>query len=61
MTEKGVQGRRKTLRQRIHKMKDEEVRETLQKAGVSHNPKTPPPVLREMLEGGVESGMISLR
>lgn len=61
MTEKGVQGRRKTLRQRIHTMKDEEVRETLQKAGVSHNPKTPPTVLREMLEGGVESGMISLR
>ena len=61
LTEKGMQSRRKTLRSKIQKMRDEDVREKLQKAGVSHNPKTPPTVLREMLEGGVESGMISLR
>lgn len=61
LTEKGVESRRKTIRQRIRKMKDEEVRSKLQKAGVSHNPKTPPHVLRDMLEGGVEAGMISLQ
>ena len=61
LTEKGMQSRRKTLRHKIQTMPDQAVREKLQKAGVSHNPKTPPQVLREMLEGGVESGMISLR
>ena len=60
LTEKGVESRRKTIRHRIRKLKDEEVRVKLQKAGVSHNPKTPPHVLRDMLEGGVEAGMISL-
>ena len=60
LTEKGVESRRKTIRHRIRKLKDEDVRAKLQKAGVSHNPKTPPHVLRDMLEGGVEAGMISL-
>lgn len=60
LTEKGMEGRRKTLRQKIRKMKDDEVRATLQKAGVAHNPKTPPHILRDMLEGGAEAGMISL-
>ena len=59
-TEKGVQARRKTLRNRIHGMKEEKVTEILQKAGVSLNPKTPPAMRREMLEGAVEAGMISL-
>jgi hypothetical protein len=59
MTEKGAERRRKTIRQKVKTMRDEDVRAALQKAGVSHNPKTPPHVLREMLEGGVEAGMIS--
>lgn len=61
LTEKGAELRRKTIRQKIHKLKEEEVRAKLQKAGVSHNPKTPLPVLQDMLEGGVEAGMISLK
>ena len=60
LTDKGVESRRKTIRSKIRKLKDEDVRAKLQKAGVSHNPKTPPHVLRDMLEGGVEAGMISL-
>ena len=60
LTEKGVQARRKTLRKRIHGMREEKVTEILQKAGVSLNPKTPPAMRREMLEGAVEAGMISL-
>lgn len=59
LTDKGADARRKTIRQRVRAMKDDEVRSALQKAGVSHNPRTPAPVLREMLEGGVEAGMIS--
>lgn len=60
LTEKGVEHRRKTIRGKIRKMKDTEVHAALQKAGVAHNPKTPAHIQREILEGGVESGMISL-
>jgi hypothetical protein len=60
LTEKGADMRRKTIRQKIKSMPDEIVRSKLKKAGVSHNEKTPPHILREMLEGGTEAGMISL-
>lgn len=59
LTEKGIESRRKTIRQSIKKMRDEDVRAKLKRAGVSHNPKTPPHVLRDILEGGMEAGMIS--
>ena len=60
LTEKGVESRRKTIRHRIRKLKDEEVLAKLQKAGMSQNQNTPPSVRRELLEGAVEAGMISL-
>lgn len=59
LTEKGIESRRKTIRTKIKSMKDDEVRERLRRAKVSHNPKTPPHVLRDILEGGMEAGMIS--
>ena len=59
LTEKGIESRRKTIRAKIKSMKDDEVRERLRRAKVSHNPKTPPHVLRDILEGGMEAGMIS--
>lgn len=59
LTEKGIESRRKTIRNKIKSMKDDEVRERLRRAKVSHNPKTPPHVLRDILEGGMEAGMIS--
>jgi hypothetical protein len=59
LTEKGIESRRKTIRQSVKHMKDEDVRAKLRRAGVSHNPKTPPHVLRDILEGGMEAGMIS--
>ena len=59
LTEKGIESRRKTIRAKIKSMKDDEVRERLKRAKVSHNPKTPPHVLRDILEGGMEAGMIS--
>ena len=59
LTEKGIETRRKTIRQSIKHMKDEDVRAKLRRAGVAHNPKTPPHVLRDILEGGMEAGMIS--
>lgn len=60
LTEKGTEHRRSTIRRKIRGLKDDEVRSKLQKAGVAHNPKTPPHVLRDMLESGAEAGMISL-
>ena len=59
LTEKGIESRRKTIRTKIKSRKDDEVRERLRRAKVSHNPKTPPHVLRDILEGGMEAGMIS--
>lgn len=59
LTEKGIESRRKTIRNKIKSMKDDEVRDRLRRAKVSHNPKTPPHVLRDILEGGMEAGMIS--
>jgi hypothetical protein len=59
LTEKGIESRRKTIRIKIKSMKDDEVQERLRRAKVSHNPKTPPHVLRDILEGGMEAGMIS--
>lgn len=60
LTEKGTEHRRSTIRQKIRALKDDEIRTKLQRAGVAHNPKTPPVVLRDMLESGAEAGMISL-
>jgi hypothetical protein len=59
LTEKVFESRRKKIRAKIKSMKDDEVRERLRRAKVSHNPKTPPHVLRDILEGGMEAGMIS--
>lgn len=58
MTEKGVKERRTTIRQRVRSMGDKEVRATLQKSGMSLNEKTPPALAKEILESGMEAGMI---
>ncbi len=60
LTEKGIESRRRTIRHKVGRMSEPQLRERLQKAGISHNPKTPPNVLRAMVEGGAEAGMISI-
>jgi hypothetical protein len=59
-TDKGLRRHKKTLRKRIAKMSDDKVRELVSKNGLLKNPKTPPAIMREMLEGGAMAGFVSL-
>lgn len=60
MTDKGVRRHRKTLRKQIAKLSDQKVKELVEKHGLLKNERTPPAVMREMLEGGAIAGFISL-
>lgn len=60
ITDKGLRRHKKTLRRKIAKMSDEKVRELISKHGLLKNQKTPPAIMREMLEGGAMAGFISL-
>jgi hypothetical protein len=59
-TEKGSRKHKKTLRKKIAKMSDEKVRMLVLKHGLLKNPNTPSAVMRDMLEGGMVAGFISL-
>jgi hypothetical protein len=58
LTEKGAALRRKTIKQKVKSMSDIKVRDQLRKSGLSVDSKTPPHIVREILEGGMEAGMI---
>jgi hypothetical protein len=58
LTEKGAALRRKTIKQKVKSMTDGKVRDQLRKSGLSVDSKTPPHIVREILEGGMEAGMI---
>lgn len=58
MTEEGVKQRRKTIKQRVRGMSDQDVRKTLEKSKISVGTTTPSHIVREILEGGMEAGMI---
>ena len=58
LTEKGAALRRKTIKQKVKSMTDGKVRDQLRKSGLSVDSKTPPHLVREILEGGMEAGMI---
>jgi hypothetical protein len=58
LTEKGAAIRRKTIKQKVKSMSDIKVRDQLRKSGLSVDSKTPPHIVREILEGGMEAGMI---
>jgi hypothetical protein len=58
LTDKGAKLRRKTIKQMVQSMSDAKVREHLKGSGIAVNPKTPPHLAREILEGGMEAGMI---
>lgn len=60
ITDKGLRRHKKTLRKKIAKMSDDKVRELVSKHGLLKNPKTPPSIMREMLEGGAMAGFVSL-
>jgi len=58
LTERGAEKHRKRIKKTVRTMPDSKVRETLQKAGLSVSAKAPPQVAREILESGMEAGMI---
>ena len=58
LTDKGAKLRRKTIKQSVQGMSDAKIREKLKESGVSVNSKTPTHLLKEILEGGMEAGMI---
>jgi hypothetical protein len=60
LTEKGSRHHRKTLRKKIRKLSDNKIRQLAVKGGLLKNPDTPIGVLREIVEGGVSAGFISL-
>ena len=61
VTKKGAELRRKTIKQSVDKMSEAGVRAALKKSNITVNPKTPPHIVRELLEGGMESGMIVVK
>jgi hypothetical protein len=61
LTEKGAEHRRKQIKHTVRNMPIHRVRETLQKAGVPVSNKAPPEIARDILEGGMEAGMIVVR
>jgi hypothetical protein len=61
LTEKGASKRRQQIKHTVRNMSDFKVRETLRKAGMPINPATPTPLARDILEGGVEAGMIVVK
>jgi hypothetical protein len=58
LTEKGASKRRKTIKQTVRSMPDRKVRDVLRKNGMPVSDKTPPELAKEILEGGMEAGMI---
>ena len=58
LTDKGVASRRKTIHERVKKMSDRSIRETLRRSGLPISDKTPHHIVKEILEGGMEAGMI---
>jgi hypothetical protein len=61
LTKKGAEMRRKTIKQTVKDMNDGTVRASLKSSNITINPKTPPHIAREILEGGMEAGMIVVK
>jgi hypothetical protein len=58
LTEKGIRRRRETIHKKVKTMPIGAVRETLRRSGLPISDKTPPHIAKEILEGGMEAGMI---
>lgn len=58
LTEKGAEKRRAHIRKTVRNMSDAKVRHLLKASGLPVSPKAPKEVVREILEGGMEAGMI---
>lgn len=60
LTEKGSNHHRKTVRRKLRKMSDAQVKEVAQKHGLIKGKNTPPELTRKILEGGITAGFVSL-
>lgn len=58
LTDKGAAHRRDHIRKTVRNMPDDKVRQVLKASGIALSPKTPPTLAKEILEGGMEAGMI---
>lgn len=58
LTEKGAAKRRETIHRTVKTMPIGAVRDTLRRSGLPISDKTPPHIAKEILEGGMEAGMI---
>jgi hypothetical protein len=58
LTKKGADVRRRTIKKTVSDMNDSVVRASLKKSNINLSPKTPAHIAREILEGGMEAGMI---
>lgn len=58
LTEKGAAKRRETIHRKVKSMPIGAVRDTLRRSGLPISDKTPPHIAKEILEGGMEAGMI---
>jgi hypothetical protein len=59
LTEKGAEKRRQNIRKTVRSMPTHKVRETLAKSGIKLHKNAPEDLARQILEGGVEGGLIS--
>ena len=58
LTNKGEEMRRKKIHKTIRTMPDHKVRQMLRASGLPVSDKTPPHIAKDILEGGMEAGMI---
>ena len=58
LTDKGEEKRRRKIRKTVRELPDQKVRTMLRAAGLPVSDKTPPHIAKEILEGGMEAGMI---
>jgi hypothetical protein len=58
LTDSGLKQRRKTIKNSVKAMSDAKVRETLKNSKINVGKSTPAHIVREILEGGMEAGMI---
>ena len=58
LTQKGETRRREAIHKKVKSMPIESVRKTLRQSGLHVSEKAPPHIAKEILEGGMEAGMI---
>ena len=58
LTEKGAENRRRNIKKTVRAMPDVRVRQVLKASGMTISDKTPSHIAKEILEGGMEAGLI---